>query len=90
MGPAGEAAFEEMQNVYSRMNLTATDGVCCAADFLAWAVMVAFVKKEDAKWQLEQMVPVLVAHVDKTWDELQKRKGLLAQMERDEKGDRLQ
>lgn len=89
-GAIGNAAFEEMQDIFIRYNMTASEGVCCAADFVVWVVMTAFIRKEDAKKQMEAMVPGMVASIEANWDALQARREVLQALDAGESGGRMQ
>lgn len=89
-GEAGNAAFEQLQEVFIAHNLTASEGVCAGADFIVWVIMTAFRRKQDAKDQLSAMVPGLLASIDANWDSLEARRQVLDALESGESGGRLQ
>lgn len=89
MSPEGCAAFEELQDVFERRNLTARDGICAAGDFFTWVLLLTFRRKDDAKNMLAEMIPDILLNIDANWDGLQARREVIDALERGESGGRL-
>lgn len=90
MSADGCAAFEALQNVYEASNLTAKDGVCAAADFLVWVMIVSMRRKEDAIAQLTDMLPGMLQGIEANWAALESRRQVLEALNLGESGGRLQ
>lgn len=76
-----DAAFEEIQLVYTKYNLSAEDGLALSSDTLVWSLLLTFAELDGAVNQFKALVPGIEEQIVANFPAVSARRKLLLEME---------